>query len=215
MKKRVFCLLLSLALMVCFTAQADGIGSFYRHMQYGTLTPYENFVYHYALKVFSRFEMLSDDYLELLMQHIDETRDEDSEETYDIRIWLSQDGRYQFDVQVKQPTYATFAEEIEKAPQYLELTRDNYAEDSNVRMLHEGILRSTPAGDMLETAIAYEETDEYGRASTVVFLYYDIYQDGVEYCFSMYAYDGDYSSAQAMLNEICQTVQLYPVSIQA
>ena len=215
MKKRAFCLLLSLALLACVSAQADRGGSFYRRLQYGTLSAYENFVYHYSLKIFNRFETLPDEMLELLWQHMDEEHTEDSDEIYDIRIWFSPDSRYQFEAQVKEQTYASFDIEIAKAPEYLDLVRDGYPEDSNVRMIHDGILRATPAGDMLEIALAYDSMDENGSLYTTVFVYYDIYRDGVEYCFSMYAYDGDYNMAQAMLDEICQTVELAPSGVPA
>ncbi|MBQ9300776.1 MAG: hypothetical protein IJ214_09705 [Clostridia bacterium] len=215
MKKRAFCLLLSLALLACVSAQADRGGSFYRRLQYGTLSAYENFVYHYSLKIFNRFETLPDEMLELLWQHMDEEHTEDSDEIYDIRIWFSPDSRYQFEAQVKEQTYASFDIEIAKAPEYLDLVRDGYPEDSNVRMIHDGILRATPAGDMLEIALAYDSMDENGSLYTTVFVYYDIYRDGVEYCFSMYAYDGDYNTAQAMLDEICQTVELAPSGVPA
>ena len=214
MKKRAFCLVLSLILLFCVPVQADG-RNFFRRLQYGTLSPYENFVYHYSLKIYDRFEMIPDEMLDVLWQHLDEDHDENSDNVYDIRFWVSQDGRYQFETQVKEPTYASFDIEIAKAPEYADLVRDSYPEDSNLRMLHEGILRSTPAGDMLETAVAYDSADDDGHIYTTVFVYYDIYANGVEYCFSLYAYDGDYKAAQAMLDDICQTVELTPMAVPA
>lgn len=206
MKKRAFCLLLAAVLLFCLSAQASGAG-FFRHLQYGDLAPYENMVFGYSLSVYERFEMLSDELLDQYWQHIEEEADPDADEIYDFRIWFSQDGRYEFQVQVKEPTYDSFATEIEKAPDYLELVRDQYPEDSHVRMLHEGKLRDTSAGQMLETALAYDQTDESGHGYTTVFVYYDFYAEDTEYCFTLYAYDGDYTAAQGMLDEICQTIE--------
>ena len=214
MKKRAFCLFLCLAMAFCFSAQASS-GSFYRHLQYGMLVPYENYVYHYSLKVFDRFEMVPDEFLEPFWEHWDAEKSEDDDEIYDIRFWLSQDGRYELEVQVKQPSYDSFETEIAKAPEYADLVADGYAEENHLRMIHDGILRSTPAGDMLEIAVAYDTEEEDGHVYTTVFVYYDIYANDMEYCFSLYAYDGDYETAQSLLDEICQTVELTPVGFLA
>ena len=207
MKKRVFCLLLALSMCLCLSAQAVG-SSFYRHLQYGNLVSYENLVYGYSLRIFEGFEMLDDESLDHYWQHLQESQKEGSDEIYDIRIWIPKDNRYEFSVEVKQPTYDSFETEIAKAPEYLDLVRDGYPEESNVRMLHDGIVRDTSAGRMLETAIAYDMTDSRGQTFTIVFLYYDIYAGGVAYCFSLSAYDGDYDAAHGLLDEICQTVTL-------
>ena len=215
MKKRVFCFALAFVLLLCVSAQADNGMSFYRHMQYGMLSSYENMVYHYSIKVYNRFVMMPDEFLEQFWAHNEENHDETADEIYDLRIWSSQDSRYQFEIQVKKPTYDSFETEIAKAPEYLDLVKDGYPEESNVRMLHEGKLRSTAAGEMLETAIAYDVTDENGHTYTIIFVYYDIYKNGVEYCFSLYAYDGDYEAAQLMLDEMCQTVEFTVVGMLA
>ena len=215
MKKRVFCLALALMLLFAVSVQADGAKSYYRRVQYGTLMPYDNLVYGYSLGVYSRFIMLNDEQMESDWADIDANHEEGDEELYDLRIWVAPDLRYEFEIQVKEPTYASFDIEIAKAPEYADLVRDSYPEDSNLRMLHEGILRSTPAGDMLETAVAYDSADDDGHIYTTVFVYYDIYANGVEYCFSLYAYDGDYKAAQAMLDDICQTVELTPMAVPA
>ncbi len=215
MKKRAFCLLLTLLALFCLTAHADNGANFYRRLQYGQLAPYENAVYGYSLNVYEGFQMLSDEYMDELWQRLEANREEGDDEVYDLRIWLSRDGRYQFEVQVKEPTYDSFDTEIAKAPEYLSLVQDSYPEGSNPRMIHDGVLRKTPVGTMLETALAYDATDDSGHAYTVVFLYYDIYADDTEYCFTMFAYDGDYDAAQAMLDEICQTVSLEKIALPA
>ena len=210
MKKSALCLLLALLLLCALPAQADTAADFYRQLQYGALTPYDNLAFGYGISVYGRFHMLSDEELDEIWATLDENWQEGDDEIYDIRLWLLPDSRYQMEIQVKQPTYDSFQTEIEMAPQYAALVADNYAPENNMHQLHEGILRDTPAGQMLETAIAYDHILSDGSSLPVVFLYYDIYVGDAEFCFSLYAYDGDYSSAQVLLDRMVQTVRLYP-----
>ena len=214
MKKRFFCLLLCFCMLFSVSAQAWRFTGSQRFPQYGPMITYENLPFDYQMSVYSLFEPTSDEDLEMLLAHIDAEHSEGDDLIYDLRIWYSPDGLYQMEVQVKQPTYGTFEEELLRAPEYLELVIDQYSADSHVRQLHDGRLRKTPMGTMLETAIAYDIYDEEGAAYPVIFVYYDLYLNGLEYCFSVYSYEGDYESAQAMLDEIVQTVRLQ-VSTQA
>ena len=214
MKKRFFCLLLCFCVCFSMSAQAWSFSGSRLFPQYGELISYENIPYDYQLNIYSGFEPASDETLEMLLAHIDADHSDGSDMIYDLRIWYSPDGLYQFEVQVKKPTYASFEEELLQAPYYLDLMGDQYDPDSHVRQLHDGRLRKTPMGTMLETAIAYDSYDEEGTAYPVVFVYYDLYLNGLEYCFSGYAFDGDYDTAQAMVDEIVQTVRLQ-VSLQA
>ena len=208
MKKRVLCLLTALLLCAALSANAAGGLGFSRRVQYGPLVSYENLLCGYALSMFARFSMVPEEQMEEIWASIDANREEGDDEIYDLRIWIAPDSRYRVEVQVKEPTYDSFETEIAKAPEYLELVKDSYAPENNVRQLHEGILRETPAGTMLETALAYDLILEDGSALPLVFVYYDIYDGAMEYCFSVYAYDGDYDAAQALLDEIAQTVRL-------
>lgn len=209
MKKRVFCLAFALMLLCALPAQADMAANFSRLLKYGTLVPYHNMVYGYSVSVYSKFTMLTDAELDDLWANLDANREEGDDEIYDLRIWLSPDSRYQMEVQVKQPTYDSFETEVEMAPRYAELVADGYAPENHMRQLHGGILRDTPAGQMLETAIAYDHLLADGGTLPVVFVYYDAYAGGVEFCFSLFAYDGDYESAQSLLDDIMQTVSLH------
>ena len=89
-------------------------------------------------------------------------------------------------------TYDSFETEIAMAPKYVELTADEYAPENELKQLHDGILRDTPAGQMLETAVSYISFDSEGNATPIVFVYYDIYARGVEYCFCLHARNGNY-----------------------
>ena len=214
MKKRLFCLVLCFCVLFSLSAQAWSYSGSRLFPQYGELITYENIPYGYQMRIYSLFEPASDETLEMLLAHIDAEQTEDDDPIYDLRIWYSPDGLYQVEVQLKQPTYGTFEEELLRAPEYLDLVIDQYSADSHVRQLHDGRLRKTPLGTMLETAIAYDIYDEEGNVYPVVFVYYDLYLNGLEYCFSVYSYEGDYETAQAMVDEIVQTVSLQ-VSEQA
>ena len=204
MKKRLFCLILCVCTLFSLSAQASG-GGFYRRVQYGALAPYENLAFSYSLSVYERFLMVPDD-----TDQIDAEQSEEDDAIYDMRIWYSPDGRFQLDVQVKEPTYGSFNQEIEMAPRYLELVRDQYEENQHVQPLHEGILREMPAGTMLETAISYDVYAEDGTAHNVVFVYYDLYVDDWEYCFSLTDFGGEYETAQETLDELVQTISVQP-----
>ena len=208
MKKRAFTLLLCLMLTVTLSAQATGSSGFFRRVQYGQLISYENIAFGYSLSIFGRFLMLTDEQLDAVWDEMEKNREPDDDMLYDLRIWLSPDYRFELEIEVKEPTYDSFETEVAKAPEYLDMINDHFAPENNVRMLHDGVLRETPAGTMLETAIAYDVTNEEGGQSTVVFLYYDIYEGGIEYCFTIRDYEGDYAMAQAMLDDMMQTARL-------
>lgn len=212
MKNRVFCLILGLCLLIASSASAWTAEGFYRRTQYGEMESYQNIPFDYELSLYNQFYMVDDETLDQFWAHIDAEHKDTDDDIYDLRVWYSADGRYQFEVQVKQPTYDSFETEIAKAPEYMALMKDNYDPESNPKQLHDGILRETPAGTMLETAISYDIFGEDGTVYHTVFVYYDIYLKGVEYCFSIYAYDGDYASAQALLDEVAQTVRLQAFS---
>lgn len=208
MKKRIFCLMLGFCMLFSVSANAWSFQGYHQFPQYGDMVSYQNIPFDYELNVYSLFEMTPDETLEMLLAHIDASHSEGDDAIYDLRIWSSPDGLYQFEVQVKEPTYATFEEELLKAPDYLSLVIDGYSPDSHVRQLHDGRLRKTPMGTMLETAIAYDAYDEEENAYPVVFLYYDLYLDGLEYCFSGYSFEGDYDAVQTLVDELVQTVRL-------
>ena len=67
----------------------------------------------------------------------------------------------------------------------------------------------TPEGDMLETAYAFDIPLEDGSVRSITVVYYDCYYENIEYIFEMTAYDGDYETAQYLLNEMVQTVDIW------
>ena len=82
--------------------------------------------------------------------------------------------------------------------------------------LSERAVRALAAGDVVEiSGRVYTGRDKLhkyfadGGTLPVVFVYYDAYAGGVEFCFSLFAYDGDYESAQSLLDDIMQTVSLH------
>ena len=143
MKKHVFCIVLCLCLLLSVSAQAWETTGFYRRGAYGALETYQNIPFDYELGMYSPFVMVADDTLNAFWEELDQNRQPEDDEVYDMRIWYSADGRYQFEVQVKAPTYSSFGEELISAPDYLSLIAANYPPESHVQMLHDGILPET------------------------------------------------------------------------
>ena len=208
MKKRIISLLLILVLLTA-VLPAQAATNFFRTYKYGSLMLYENLVYGYSLGIYAKFEMASDEILqEYFWPTFEESEKNGGDAVYDYRYWYSKDGIYSIEVQVKEPTYDSFETEIAMAPKYAELTAGDFEPENEFKQLHDGILRDTPAGQMLETAVSYIQFDSEGNATPIVFVYYDIYARGVEYCFCLHAKNGNYEETQSMLDEMMQTVSL-------
>lgn len=209
MKKRFFCIVLSLLFLFSLTpAQAD-INNFYLRTRYGQLVPYTNMVFNYAIDVYSGFYMYSDDQLNSLWEEI--VFEEDDDMVYDFRYWISPDRTYIFQAQVKEQTYDSFETEVLNAPQFISLIEADLLASgyTNIRQLHEGILRDTPEGQMLETAYAFTLPADSG-ATEITVVYYDCYYQNIEYIFEITSYNGDYDTAQYLLNQMVQTVDIWP-----
>ena len=119
------------------------------------------------------------------------------------------------EIQVKEPTYETFAQEIEKAPYYAEelLKRQEDTQKQQVKQLHDGILRDTPAGQMLEMAISYLTTAQDGSTVPTTAVYYDFYANGYEYVFILTSFNGTYEDTQKLLDSMMQTVSIWQVGL--
>ena len=210
-KKRVAALLTAAVLLLCGSAQAIG-NNLFTNLKYGTLTPYENRVYGYSLNVYSRFGVLSDENVAAFLEESDREaaeNGEDSEYIYDLRVWSSPDKKYIFEVQVKEPTCESFEQEIEAAPHYMEKIQDQFTPEQQLNQLHDGILRDTPVGQMLEIAYSYTYFYESGTAEPNLAVYYDYYGEDYEYIFLVHAINGDYESAQKLLDTMVQTVSIW------
>ncbi len=210
-KKRIAALLTAAMLLLCGSAQAIG-NKLFTNLKYGTLTPYENRVYGYSLNVYSRFGMISDEDIALLLEESDNEAAESGEDcdyVYDLRAWSSPDKKYILQIQVKEPTCESFEQEIEAAPHYIENEKDQFTPEQQPTQLHDGILRDTPVGQMLEIAYSCTYFYESGTAEPVVSVYYDYYGDDYEYIFLVRAVNGDYESAQKLLDTMVQTVSIW------
>jgi len=212
MKKLLAISLCAFLLLGCASAHAAGL-SFYQRKLYGSLVPYENIPFCYAIDVFASFSMFSDDQLNERWEMYEP--DESSDEIYDIRCWLSPDRTYEFQVQVKEQTYASFEEEVKNAPNYISSMEDEMKAlgYSNIRQLHNGLIRRTPEGDMLETAYTFTVPNNNGTSVEIIVMYYDCYYENIEYIFEITAYNGAYDTAQALLSEMIKTLDItYPKS---
>lgn len=209
MKKRILCIVLSLLMLFSLTPAHAVFNNFFLRTRYGKLVPYENLVFNYAIDVFNGFTMYSDDQLNALWEDIEP--DEDEDELYDFRYWSSPDYTYLFQIQVKEQTYDSFATEVQKAPDYLSLVEDDMLAHGyyNIRQLHDGILRDTPEGQMLEIAYALSVPMESGGKMDVTVVYYDCYFENLEYVFEIAGYNGDYETAQHLLDQMVQTVDIW------
>lgn len=209
MKKRVFCILLSLLMLFSAASAQAKVNNFYLRTRYGQLALYENLVFNYSIGVYGGFYMYSDDQLNEIWSRMNLSEEDD--EVYDFRYWISPERTYEFQIQVKEQTYDSFATEVSHAPQYISMMEEAMvnAGYTNIRQLHEGLLRSTPEGDMLETAYAFDIPLEDGSVRSITVVYYDCYYENIEYIFEMTAYDGDYETAQYLLNEMVQTVDIW------
>jgi len=211
MKKRVWiCCILFTLLFAAPPAQARPIMNFFQRTRYGQLAPYENLVYHYAIDIYEGFRMYSEEQLDQIWATTEFEEGEDI--VYDFRLWASPDQNYHVEIQVKEQTYASFEEEVAKAPDYITQLAPAMKEKgyTNIRQLHEGILRQTPEGEMLEIAYAMTAPLIESAAVDIITVYYDCYYEDVEYVFSITAYNGDYETAQSLLDTMIQTVRITP-----
>ncbi len=172
-----------------------------------TWTRYENRVYGFAFSIPDSFAAMEETKLKEWLDNVQQ--EEEGDDIYDIRYWDANDGTLSFETQVKEPTYESFEVELSKAPDYLSFIQEDYdaAGYQNLRMLHEGVVRKTPLGDMLEMAIQYEIPTGMG-AVTVQQVYYDLYMGELEYIFAVTGYNLDYDTLQSLLDTIVWTAGL-------
>lgn len=210
MKKKIFCILLSALMLFSVTGAQAVINNFYLRTRYGQLALYENLVYNYAIGVYSGFYMYSDDQLNAIWES--SGKEDMQDEVYDFRHWLSPDRTYGFQIQVKEQTYASFEEEVKNAPNYIALSRPSLENAGyiNIHQLHDGILRDTPEGKMLETAYTFDIPNDDGSTLHITVVYYDCYYQDIEYIFEVTSYNGDYETAQYLLHEMVSTVDIWP-----
>ena len=213
-RKQIAAFVMAVVLILCAGgAQAAMGGKLPGNIKYGVQVPYENRVYGYSLDVYSRFHMYGDAATELLLAKLNE-QDEQGEQLYDIRMWSSPDAKCQLLVQVKQPSCVSFAQEIENAPHYAERMQDRFAPEQQFRQLHDGILRDTPVGQMLEIASSCTVTAEDGSQIPQTEVYYDFYANGYEYIFMVISLgEGTYEAAQQLLDSIAQTISIWQVGL--
>lgn len=214
MKRQRLMAMLAALLIVCCAAGAQAADlATLRNMKYGTLTSYKNCVYGYELSVFSRLYMCSDEVLEQYLNQIDEqAQGTDADYIYDARIWLAYDSAYVLEVHVKEPTYDSFETEVAHAPDYAQTAAENYTPEEQFTQLHAGVLRDTPAGQMLEMAFTSQMQAEDGGTVTQTCVYYDYYGEAYEYIFMLTGLDKTYNETQSLLNNMMQTVQIGQVT---
>ena len=211
MKKRILLVgLLLLLVFSCVPAQARPIANFFQRTRYGQPEPYDNLVFGYGIDVYAGFYMYSEAQLDLVWSGMELGKNDDA--IYDIRVWVAPDQAFQFEIQVKEQTYDSLETEIAHASEFLSLVTPEMeaAGYTNLKQLHDGMVRSTPVGDMLEIAYAMTVPTDENTTADLVRVYYDCYHQGIEYIFSITSYNADYKTAQELLDTMVQTVRLFP-----
>lgn len=212
MKRQRFMAMLAALLMVCCAASAQAVDlTSMRNMKYGTLISYKNCVYGYELSVCSRFYMYSDEVITQYLKQID-AQESDADYIYDARVWLSYDSAYALEVHVKEATYDSFETEVANAPNYAQQAAEHYTPEEQFTQLHDGVLRDTSAGQMLEMAFSYLAQTEDGGAVTQTCVYYDYYGEEYEYIFMLTGQDKTYQETQNLLDSMMKTVQIGQVT---
>lgn len=174
---------------------------------------YENLVYHYALSLPGEFIHAGDKIRTALLE---EPVEQHKDMLYDMQAWFTPDQKYTFEVQLKEPSYASLQEEIDNLPGYLDLIRGDYEKNglTNLRFAHDRIVvHNLPAGSMLENATLYDRPTEASGTISVCSVYYDYYDDTNEYIFHLTGYGMSYEETSALLHKIAATIAIKPVHI--
>lgn len=214
MKKliRATALLIAVLMPLCAVAEELYLPS----MAEAGSSGYNNTYLGYSLQIPSYLSFLGEDFAAENTAYINENNGEDDDWVYDVHYWaafITEKDYMLFGVQLKECTYDSFETEVAMAPQYAAISNAQLqaaGSDSVVTQLHDGILRDTPMGPMLETAYTRTYTDSEGNEAKETVVYYDFYYNTIEYCFVMEVPDGyfTYESIQALLDEMMQTVNV-------
>ncbi len=173
-------------------------------------TTYDNRYCGYSLQLPTGYESYSDQELADSLER-NQADGEDEDQLYDIRIWMDRNSSTMLMIQMKECTYGSFEEECAKAPYYAEYMKEEWESDETMlspRMYHEGILRDTPLGMMLETCYQYDYQVNEELQVTITVMYYDFYYNDIEYIFLMESGSMDYAALQALLHDIVSTVKV-------
>ncbi len=183
-------------------------------------SPYADPVLGYSFRIPDYLTPLPEEYEKLLLDEQNKEKEFGDEEWhYDVQAWftpVSSGEMLFFEVTLKKCSNESFENEVAQAPYYAENARKQFSEagrDAHITMLHDGILRETPAGQMLEIAVIQEETLEDGTQSSELFIYYDFYCNTIEYIFALTAPSRlvSYESMQKLLDSIVNTAEIQHV----
>ena len=138
---------------------------------------------------------------------------------YALNVWMrtyEEDDYLVLEAQVKQPTYASFDEEIAASATYKQNREEEaeaqWGEDFDRMEVYEsGTLCETPAGPALRRTWALYLKDGRCLYSTGV----DLYTDQAEYCFLIHGYGGHREELDALLDAIVPTISVFPAELKA
>jgi hypothetical protein len=198
----VILLLAPIAALAASTALPEALPSADEYAKLmGTTKNYENRVYGYTLNIPAAFYSLTDDELKQLFDG------SGTNDVYDMRYFISGEYMLSFEVQVKVPSYSSFTEECANAAAYIDILKSGGYTDPF--LVHEGIVRQTPIGSMLEMAYGYMSDQTH-----VNVVYYDYYLGPNEYIFYLEGYEVPYEVLQPLLKQIVDTAAVTEAGVK-
>lgn len=209
MKKRILTVVMVCMLCCTLTAAAD-TGIILPDVTEKDSVLYNNTYLGYSLRIPTWFYQVPEETNQQMLATFQSTEEDGDDHVYDVRYWLvkvTASDYLEFSIQLKSCTYDSFETEVSMAPEYANVMNAEFASkgiDGHCENIHDGILRDTPAGQMLETAYTYTNAD--GKVTNCV--YYDFYCNTIEYCFSLQCSEISFEQMQKLLGQMMQTIHV-------
>ena len=177
----------------------------------------------YSFAVPEGFERRSEMYERMLRREAN-ARKEDIGRLYALNVWKrggeDDEESITLEVQVKEPNYATFEEEITASERYEEemkkeiasqLEGDPFGDElDRMEVYDSGTLCETPAGRALRRSLSYFMKDGGGEYMVTI----DLYAEGAEYGFTIHASHALRDEADALMEAIVPTISVFPADLK-
>ena len=215
--KKTVCAILSLMLALLPALCTAELSLTIPHVTEENSTEYSDTYLGYSLRIPDFLVKVNDTYLRQYLESMNEGKTPDSADyVYDSHLWgtqVSSESAMIFEIQLKKCTNESFEKEVEMAPRYDEIENamlEETGSSTRIAQLHNGILRETPMGTMLEMAYTVNYLLDDGSSSQETHVYYDFYYNTIEYIFLLEAPTEliTVESMQQLLSELMQYVQI-------
>ena len=215
--KKTVCVILSLVLALLPCLSLAELSVTLPEVTEKNSTEYNDTYLGYSLRIPDFLGTVTDAYMKQRLDRMNEGKTPDSEDyVYDSHLWgvqVSSDGVLILEIQLKKCTNESFEKEVEMAPRYEEIENAMLEEEGSstrITQLHNGLLRETPMGTMLEMAYLVTYTHDDGSSAQETHIYYDFYYNTIEYIFCLQAPTEliTVESMQQLLSELMQYVQI-------